>query len=317
MKDLYTILGVARDADSATIKRAFKTLARKYHPDVSKEPEAERQFKEISAAHEVLGDDDKRKLYDEFGEQSLRPGFDADLARRMRAGGGYGGGFGGGGFSSGGFGGGNDGGFSFEDLFGNMEFVRRGGPASHQGRSRAAPARDLEGEVQVSFLDAVRGGEVSVQLSGAEGVQTLNVKIPAGVADNQVIRVRGKGQPGRRGGASGDLLLTVKIGQHPLLRRDGKDLELDLPVKLAEAVGGATIEVQTPKGTVRVKVPPGSSNGRRMRIPGHGVQSRENPGDLYLVIRPVLPGVYDEETLKLATALDAKNPEDVRAHFQL
>lgn len=318
MKDLYSILGVPRDADSAAIKKAFKTLARQYHPDVSKEPDAEKRFKEVSAAHEVLGDDDKRKLYDEFGEVSLRPGFDPEMAKRMRAGGGgFPGGFPGGGF--GGFQGaqGFDGGFSFEDLFGNMDFVRRGGPASTQGRSRAAPARDIEGEVQVPFLDAVRGGETTVQISGPDGVQTLNVKIPAGIRDGQVIRVRGKGEASRRGGAAGDLMLTARVGQHPLLRRDGNDLELDLPVRLAEAVGGATIEVPTPKGTVRMKVPAGSTNGRRLRIPGHGVQAKDAPGDLYLVIRPVLPSVSDEEALKLASALDARATGDVRAGLSL
>jgi DnaJ-class molecular chaperone len=143
--------------------------------------------------------------------------------------------------------------------------------------------------------------------------RNLTVTIPAGVEDGQVIRLRGQGGEGRNGGPAGDLLLTVKAAGHPFLRREGRDLEMDLPVKLAEAIGGATVEVPTPSGRVRVKVPAGSSNGQRLRLGGKGVMTASGAGDLYLVLRPVLPKASDDEAMEHARALDARGDEDPRA----
>lgn len=369
MKDLYSVLGVNKDADQASIKKSFKTLARKFHPDVNKDPGSSDRFKEITAAYEVLGDEQKRALYDEFGEASLRSGFDADQARAYK----NMGGFRGGGYP------GADGpqaGFGFEDLFSGM--FNQGGGGAQRRSVRAGP--DVEGRVEVSFMDAVRGAEVQIGVTrpghcrvcsgeGGRGkgacaackgsgrrsmrqfgmaalVQcdecggsgstfaeecdgcggtgrvrepvTLNVRIPPGIESGKTIRLRGQGGEGRSGGPNGDLLLTVMVGEHALLRRKGKDLELDLPVRLAEAIGGATIEVPTPTGRVRVKVPPGSPNGRRLRVTGRGVQDRAGtPGDLYLVVRPVLPSDPGPEVVALAEQLDALTTADVRENLEL
>jgi molecular chaperone DnaJ len=381
MKDLYSVLGVSKDADQAHIKKAFKTLARKFHPDVNKDPGASDRFKEITAAYEVLGDEQKRGLYDEFGEASLRAGFDADQARAYRnMGGGFpppgaGGGGPGAGFP---FPGGPGGGFGFEDLFSGL--FTRGGAGARPTAARAAGGADVEGHVEISLLDAVRGAEIPLQVrrpgpcptchgeggtgrrtcaacggTGRRAVRqfglnalvqceecagagvtyaeecptcggtgrvrelvTLNVRIPPGVESGQTLRLRGQGGEGRGGGPAGDLLLTVRVKEHPLLRRKGKDLEMDLPVRLAEAIGGASVEVPTPTGRVRVKVPPGSNNGLRLRVAGRGVQDRTAPGDLFLVLRPVLPNIHDPETVALAAQLDAQNTiPDVRAHLEL
>lgn len=381
MKDLYTVLGVARDADPASIKKAFKSLARKFHPDVNKESGAADRFKEITAAYEVLGDEQKRALYDEFGEASLRVGFDPEQARAFKN---MGGGFPGGGYPGGGEGGfpfpGAGSGFGFEDLFSGL-FGQRppGGAGPRAGRSpRQGP--DIEGHVEVSLLDAVRGAEIPLSYtrpgpcpscrgeggtgkrscpacagSGRRPVRqfgmnalvqcdecagagvvyaeechtcagtgrarenvTLNVRVPPGVESGKTLRLRGQGGEGQRGGPNGDLLLTVRVREHPLLRRNGKDLELDLPIRLSEAIGGATVEVPTPTGRVRVKIPPGSGNGRRLRVSGRGVQDRQAPGDLYLVIRPVVPTVTDAESVALAQALDARAGDvDPRANLDL
>lgn len=382
MKDPYQVLGVARDADPATIRKAFKALARKYHPDMNKEPGAEDRFKEINTAYEVLGDEQKRALWDEFGEVSTRPGFDADQARAWKSMGGGGGGrarpggpngfrfedlFGGGGPGAGGSP------FGFEDLLGGFGGGRRE-PAEARAVGRGP---DIEGEVQVGFLGALRGGTITLTVTrpancracrgeggtgrkpcapcggtGRRAVRSfgmnmvtqcdecggagstyerecdtcggtgrvreptrLNVRVPVGVRDGQVIRLRGQGGEGTRGGPSGDLLLTVHVEAHPFLRREGNDLEMDLPLRLAEALGGASIEVPLPTGRIRVRVPPGSTNGQQLRIPGRGVQAPEGAGDLYLVLRPVLPKVSDPETVALAQQLDGRGATDVRAEL--
>jgi molecular chaperone DnaJ len=374
MKDLYSVLGVSRDGDPASIKKAFKTLARTFHPDVNKDAGASDRFKEITAAYEVLGDEQKRSLYDEFGEASLRSGCNADQARAYKNMGGGGGGPGQG-YP---FPGGAGGGFGFEDLFSGL--FTRGGGGAPRGADRRRPGPDVEGSVEIPFLDAVRGAELPIHVRrpgpcpacageggsgrrtcaacggqgrrplrqlglnalvqceecGGAGIvyadecdpcggtgrvreaATLNVRIPAGVSSGQTLRLRGQGGEGSAGGPPGDLLLTITVQAHPFLRRVGKDLEMDLPVRLSEAIGGATVEVPTPTGRVRLKVPPASGNGRRMRISGRGVQDKNGPGDLYLILRPVLPSTPDEETMKLAEALDDRaGVEDVRAGLEL
>lgn len=374
MQNLYTILGVPRDADQATIKKAFQRLAKKFHPDVNKEKAAEETFKKITAAYEVLGDEQKRALYDEFGEDSLRAGFNPDQARAFKnfrgAPGGDGGGFGG---------------FRFEDLFGNLGGGGFGGfggggfggDAGPRGARRGA---DLETESFVPLLDAIRGSTVNLEVTrpgactschgeggtgrkpcpvcagrgrrevrqfglnavtrcdecagegsvyerecatcGGTGrtraTRTLSVRIPPGVTDGQVLRLKGKGGEGANGGPPGDLLLTVRVGEHPLLRRDGLDLELEVPITLTEALAGGSIEVPTPAGgRARVRVPPGSQNGQRLRLAGKGIQAAERAGDLYLVLRPMLPGAADPEALRLAAELDRRREGDVRAALVL
>jgi molecular chaperone DnaJ len=363
VQDLYQALGVSKNADAAEIKKAFKSLARKYHPDVNKEAGAESRFKEISAAYEVLGDEQKRALYDEFGEESLHVGFNADRARAYKNMGrnGFGGGnpFGGGGF----------GGVNLDELLG-------GGMGSFFGGGRAGPARgaDLEGNARIPFMVAVRGGEIPLSVrrpthcgvcqgeggtgkkacsrcggkgrrsmgqfvvaceacggTGSEfaaecgacggtgrvhGVEDLKVRIPAGAESGRSIRLKAKGAEGVRGGPPGDLIVTLEVADHPLLKREGNDLELEVPISLSEALAGASVEVPTPTTPVRIKLPPGSGNGTRLRIPGRGIQLKEGAGDLYLILRPVLPP-SSPEAIELAEKLDALRTGELRSKLSL
>ncbi|MCB9763150.1 MAG: DnaJ domain-containing protein [Alphaproteobacteria bacterium] len=311
MRNLYDVLGVPKDADQATIRKTFKKLARELHPDRNPEPEAEQRFKEVSAAYSVLGDDEKRKLYDEFGEVSLRPGFDAEQARRYGAGG-----FPGGGFSAGGPG------FSFEDLFGDL--FGRGGRGG-RGNWRVQPmmrGQDIHATIAVDLMTALKGGETSIRVDkpnayGGLESTVLRVKIPAGVDDGQTIRLRDMGGPGAGGGPAGDVLLEVNVRPHPRLRRDDQDLEIDVPITLHEAMAGARIEVPTPWGRYKVNVPAGSSSGSRLRLKGKGLPSRGSTpaGDLYLALRPTPPRTEAPEAIALAEQLDAFYDGDVRAEL--
>jgi curved DNA-binding protein len=317
MRNLYDVLGVPRDAPPETIKKSFKKLARRFHPDVSKEANAEERFKEVNAAYAVLSDEQRRKDYDEFGEISLQAGFDAEKARAWR---GMGGGFQPG---MGGMGGG----VSLDELLGNLfgSGAFRGSafqgfdPSSFgggYGGGRPRRGRDLRASIQVDLLTAVRGGEVPITISGPGGERRLNVKLPRGVSDGQTIRLRGQAGGGQ-GGPAGDVLLEIKVGEHPALRREGDDLFMEVPVTFAEVLAGAKISVPTPWGDVVVKVPPG---GGRLRLKGKGIQHRSGAGDLYLEIRPAAPpkgALSEEQAAALAEQLAALYPEDVRAGLRL
>lgn len=323
MRDPYQVLGVSRDADQDAIKKSFRKLAREHHPDRDKSPGAEERFKEINAAYDVLGDEDKRKLWDEFGELSLKPGFNADQARawqRMGGGGGLGG--------MGGFGG--AGGFSFEDIFGDM-FNGGGGRGRGPARDRTQRVgQDVRAAVDVDLLTALRGGELALGIArpraGAvanpyfnrESEQaTVRVRLPEGLDDGQTVRLRGQGGEGLNGGPSGDVILEVRVLPHPLLRRDGADLEMDLPLTIGEAVSGASVSVPTPWGALKVKVPAGAQNGTKIRLKGKGVRRKgQEPGDLYLVLRPTAPPDPDERARELAAELDQHYRQDVRAELR-
>ncbi len=289
-RDLYEILGVARAATAEEIKKAYRRLAKKYHPDVNPgNKQAEEKFKEVTAAFEVLSDAQKRKLYDEFGADSLRSGFDeakADAYRQWKRQGAPQGGmpFDFGDFQevnvgdSGTF----DFGSIFEDLFGGRAGrgrVRRGPVAS--------PGADAEAEVTIDLRDAVLGAERDLRLDG----RTLRVKIPPGVSDGSRIRLAGQGGPGTRGGPSGDLYLAVRLREHPHLRREGKDLYLDLPVTVPEAALGAEVELPTFEGPVRLRVPAGAQSAMKLRLRGKGLPDLKGGprGDLYAVVQVVLP----------------------------
>lgn len=329
MKDPYQVLGVARDANQEAVKKAFRKLAREHHPDRDKSPGAEERFKEINAAYDVLGDEEKRKLWDEFGELSQKPGFNAEQARawqRMENGGfGGGGGFGG----PGGFGG--AGGFGFEDIFSDMF----GGGAS---RGRAGGGRDrmqrggqdVRATVDVDLLTALRGGELALSIPRpkAGAVQnpyfnkqventTVRVRLPEGLDDGQTVRLRGQGGEGINGGPAGDVILEVRVLPHAQLRRVGNDLEMDLPLTVGEAVSGASVSVPTPWGALTVKVPAGAQNGRKMRLKGRGVRRKgQDPGDLYLVLRPTVPDEPSDRARELAAELDTLYHKDIRADLR-
>jgi molecular chaperone DnaJ len=380
-RDFYKILGVERGASDDDIRKAYRKLARKYHPDINPgNKEAENKFKDISVANDVLSDPQKRKLYDEFGEAGLASGFDADKARsykqwqeqasRARPGGG-----------ARGF---NAQEFDFDDLgeiFGGLggAFGGRRGRAASAGPQRG---NDIEAAMDIDFLDAVRGFQTSFTIdrpvecetchgSGAkpgstpktcpqckgsgtiaiaEGPmqfrqtcpscggtgqipgdpcptcggtgrvmrqETVRVNIPPGAEPGKRIRVPGKGEDGVRGGPPGDLYITPRIRPHPFLTRDGRDLEMELPITVGEAVHGATIPVPTPSGTVNVKIPAGAQSGRRLRVKGKGVpaHAKSPAGDLYLRLMVRVPD--DGVPRDAVEQIDRAYKEDVRKNVRL
>ncbi len=283
-RDPYEVLGVGRDASADEIRRAYRKLARRLHPDVNKDDAAEERFKEVSEAYDILGDPDKRERYDRYGaswrqagESAAEPGFE--------------------GFEGfGGFGGQPDFGDArlrfgdgdlddvLESLFGGGD-ARRGGFGGFGGF--ASRGSDHEAVLELSLADAARGGRRSLALGDG---RTLEVDIPAGVRDGQRIRLAGEGGQGPGGGPAGDLLLRVRIRPHPRLRLEGRDLHVDVPVAPWEAALGAEVDVPTLDGTTRVRIPAGSSSGRRLRLRDQGFPGpRGGRGDLYATVKIVIP----------------------------
>ncbi|HVZ93924.1 MAG TPA: DnaJ C-terminal domain-containing protein [Phycisphaerales bacterium] len=305
-KDHYEVLGLKRSATEAEIKAAYRKLARQYHPDVNKSADAAKHFNEVQEAYDTLSDPQKRKTYDQFGRAGA-PGF--------RPGGGGGGGrptgtytwsnIGGDNFDVGGGFHEGDVGSIFEEIFGAAPGRASGSPFGSQARakSRASRGRDLEAEVHVSFMESIRGGKQSLRVQRGGTTQTIEVTIPAGVTDGAKLRVRGSGAVSPSGSAAGDLILTVRVGAHPLFRREGElDIALDLPLTIAEAALGATVTVPTPTKPVELTIQPGASSGQRLRIRGMGVSiPGGKTGDFYAVIRIVAPKELspdDREALK-------------------
>ncbi|HEU4654857.1 MAG TPA: DnaJ C-terminal domain-containing protein [Steroidobacteraceae bacterium] len=284
-KDYYKTLGVARDANQDEIKRVYRRLARKYHPDVSKEANAEEKFKEVQEAYEVLKDPEKRAAYDQLGS-SYRPGQD------FRPPPNWGNGFE---FSTS-FGENDDGGFSdfFSSLFGSRSpFGQRRGGA----RGFASPGQDHVAKIQIDLEDAYRGGSQTIEINspqltndGHVGVQArkLKVTIPAGVTEGQRIRLAGQGSPGIGGGPTGDLYLEVSFRAHPLFEVNGRDVTLTLPVAPWEAALGATVQTPTLGGAVDLRIPAGAKAGQKMRLKGRGLPGSPS-GDQYVVLKIVLP----------------------------
>jgi curved DNA-binding protein len=303
-KDYYRTLGVERSATPEEIKKAYRRLARKFHPDVSKEKNAEERFKAVGEAYDVLGDPEKRAAYDRLGYyqpgQNFRPppdwqqqfgrgrpgGFEdydgldlGDLFQGL---------FGAGGARAGGFGG------------------IGGGGAGRGGRRSVRPA--AEAEVTISLEEALRGTERTFQLAAPDGTQyPITVRIPKGAVDGTRMRV-----PSR--GVAGDIALTIRIAPHPRFRPDGHDLSIDVPLTPSEAALGASVEVPTPEGRVRIKVRPGSASGQKLRIPGKGLpRPRGEAGDLYAVLQIVTPVDLSERERKLYEQLAAASTLDPRA----
>ncbi|MCP5146092.1 MAG: DnaJ domain-containing protein [Gammaproteobacteria bacterium] len=283
-KDYYQIMGVARDATQDDIKRAYRKLARKYHPDVSKEADAEARFKEVGEAYEVLKDPEKRAAYDQLGAnwqagQDFRPPPAWDQGFE---------------FHGGGFTDADAAQFSdfFESLFG------RGGPRAQYGRHEFhGRGEDTHARILVNIEDAFHGATRSLTLKstelGADGrphvkERTLNVKIPQGIRAGQQIRLVGQGGAGMGQGPAGDLYLEVAFEPHPYYRAEGTDVHVELPVTPWEAALGAKVRVPTPAGAVELSVPAGSRAGRKLRLKGRGIPAR-TPGDLYVVLQIALP----------------------------
>lgn len=313
-EDFYAVLGVPRTADADTIKKAYRKLARDLHPD--KNPgnkSAETRFKAVNRAYDALGDPSKRKLYDEFGEDALREGFDADKARaykqwQQRGGNGFEGGgartvnledlFGGTG--GGGFAGGND---AFADLFG--------------GRRRRGPMKghDVEQELHIDFGSAVRG--TTLELRTTASAAPVTVRIPPGADQGSRVRIPGQGAPSPNGGPNGDLILIVSVEPHRFFEREGDDLHVDVPITVGEAFKGAKVKVPTFDGPVAVKVPAGTQSGTVLRLRGKGIARKgREPGDLYVRFLIQIPTAKTPEVAKLVDELEKFETADVRANLQ-
>jgi len=301
-RDPYEVLGVKSGASDSDIQKAFRKMAKKYHPDLHPgDKKSEDRFKEANAAYDILGDANKRARFDR-GEID---GNGAEIHRNPFGAGGHPGG----GPFGGGHGGRAGGGFGFEDLsdlFGGA-FRGRGGPF---GQGVPAQGEDLRFTLEVDFTDAIAGGKKRITLPGGK---PLDVTIPAGIGDGQTIRLKGQGAPGH-GGAPGDALIEVKVRPHAHFRRDGRDIQYELPVSLGEAVLGGKVEVPTVHGPVTVTIPPGANSGTRMRLKGKGVPAskREPAGDQYVTLKIVLPKEPDAELQQFVRAWTDKNPYDPR-----
>ncbi|CNH52472.1 curved DNA-binding protein [Yersinia pekkanenii] len=292
-KDYYAVMGVEPTASLKEIKTAYRKLARKYHPDVSSEPDAERQFKEVAEAYEVLKDPERRAEYDELRLHRNDPRF----AQQQAA------------YNSGGqqwhnsAGGGSQ---DFSDFFESF-FANRGSSTHHSTHreSRGVRGQDLEMELPV-FLDetlAEQSRSISYKIPtidasgypGAETSKTLKVKIPAGVRDGERIRLKGQGAPGFAGGANGDLFLIIRLAPHPLFDVDGQNLQIVVPLAPWEAALGASVEIPTLTGKIALTIPAGSQSGQRLRIKGKGLVSKKGTGDLYAILKVVMPPKPDEK----------------------
>ena len=304
-KDYYKIMGVERDASQDEIKRAYKKLARKYHPDVSKEPDAEERFKEVGEAYEALKDPEKRAAYDQLGAnwkagQDFHPPPNWDAGFE---------------FSGGGFTGGDAAGYSdfFETLFGqNFRSAQAGRGHGHGGY--AARGEDHHAKVLIELEDAYSGATRSISLRAPEidnhgqvitKQRTLNVKIPKGVKQGQRIRLSGQGSPGMGGGPAGDLYLEIEFNPHSIYRVDGHDVYLDLPLTPWEAALGASVKVPTPTGPVDLKIAKGTPGGRKLRLKARGIPGQP-PGDLYVVAQITLPPADTEDARKLYKEMEQK-----------
>jgi curved DNA-binding protein len=312
-KDYYQIMGVKRDATQDEIKRAYRKLARKYHPDVSKEPDAEARFKEVGEANEVLKDPEKRAAYDRLAAdwkagQDFRPppGWDQGFE------------FHGGGHA-------DADATQFSDFFESL-FGRAGFAPGHGGRTRRefhARGEDTYAKVQIDLEDAYHGAARTLTLKhtelGADGrpqrqERILNVRIPKGVRQGQHIRLARQGGAGVGRGEAGDLYLEVEFRPHPFYHVEGRDVHLDLPVAPWEAALGATVKAPTPTGPVDMKIPPGSAAGRRLRLKGRGIPA-EAPGDLYVVLQIALPPADSAAARAAYRELEKAHPFNPRARL--
>jgi curved DNA-binding protein len=295
--DFYQALGVARTASIDEIQQAYRKLARRYHPDVSKDPAAEDRFKEISEAYQVLSDPDSRKRYDRFGKDFRQ--VPDDYEERAGARGGRQGGGGRVRYAQ------DFGDIDIEDLFGG--FFRGGGGFG------PIPGADQEAEVELTVEEAYRGGKRRITFSGADQ-RGLDVNIPPGVVDGQRIRLAGQGGQSTGDAARGDLYLVVRIKPHRRYRLSGRDIYVELPVTPWEAALGATVPVTTPGGEVKVRVVAGSSSGRRLRLRGEGLPNRRGkPGDLYAEVKIMVPKKLSRRERELFEELAAASDFDPRS----
>ena len=314
-KDYYAALGVPPDASADDIKRARRKLARKFHPDLSKEPNASERMKEINEAYEVLGDAAKRAAYDKLRKGGYRPGEDFRPPPNWDEG------FE---FSGGGF----DGGAEFSDFFESLFGGVRGGAARSAGRGRKARGSASRGEdhhakILIDLDDAFTGARRQISLRAPEWDEegrvsmrerVLDVSIPKGIRAGQLLRLPGHGQPAPGGGTPGDLYLEVEFRPHDRYRIDGLDLHIDLPVAPWEAALGAAVRVPTPGGPVEMQIPPNSENGRTLRLRGRGLPATQ-PGELYVQLKVVLPDATSAKARQLYETMARELAFDPRKDF--
>jgi molecular chaperone DnaJ len=382
-EDFYNILGVSRNATQDEIKKAYRKLARKWHPDLNPgNAEAEQKFKDVSRAYEAVGNEEKRKLYDEFGEEGLQAGFDADQAREYKK---WSSGFGG---QAGGQTHGKSAGFGryhdYEDVFGDLfGFGASGAPGAGFRAAGPTRGRDMEHALTIDLLSALRGFETELTMqkpqtcstcrgsgqapgskmttcsacggSGRQnvaegpmqftracpqcgghgtvgtpcaacggagqvlGTERIRVTIPKGVKDGSRVRVAGKGEPGQSGGPPGDLYLVIHVNPHPLLKRDGDNLRMEVPVTVREAMAGGTVTIPAVEGPIQLKIPPKSQSGQTLRLKGKGAFNTKtgNRGDLLVKLTVKVPRTEDPSALEAAAAMDGQYKEDVRKDLRL
>lgn len=312
-RDLYEILGVTKSATADDLKKAHRGLVRKFHPDVNKEAGADARFKEIQEAYDILSDPEKRKLYDQFGIAGVKMGAGGGAGPGARPGGDP---FGGAGpFGGGGQAWQNVDPSTFEEVFGSMFGGGRGRARGRSGfggfggfeQAEEEPSHgaDAAASETVDFMTAALGGTRSFRVNG----ESIEVRIPAGIRSGAKLAVRGKGGRGERGGAAGDLIITVSVTPHPWFRREDNDLLTDVPLTIAEAALGTTVRVPLLQGSVQLKVPAGVKSGQRMRVKGKGIQpAKGTPGDFYAVIQVEAPRELDGEGRRLVEELAPRLP---------
>lgn len=294
MKDLYNILGISRDASQADVKKAYRTLAKKYHPDTNKDdPKIADRFKEVSAAYAILGNEQQRTRYDrgEIDETGAETRSHANPF-----------GFGGGARQSRASGGFSD--FDMDeaqDIFSDFfrSATRRkggnGGKSNPFERSGRQKGLDISYQITIGFEESITGSTRRLTLNDGKNV---DIKIPQGIKNGQVIRLAGQGGPGVGKGPKGDALVEVRVAPHPYYKRDGLDIHLELPISLDEAVLGGDIEVPTPKGRLTIRIPKNSSSGKRLRLKGKGVKRGDEIGNMYVSLKLMLPTERDAELEK-------------------
>ena len=307
-KDYYGIMGLERKASAEEIKKAYRKLARKYHPDVSKDPDGEAKFKEVAEAYETLKDPEKRAAYDQLGShqpgQDFRPPPDWGKAHGGP-------------------------GFSFDDIDLADLFAAFSGSRQHSGpagRKVPMPGQDFEVNANITLEEAYRGTELELNLNVPEYVEsgflhrvqrTFKARIPKGATDGQRLRLAGKGGKGLNGGHAGNLYINIALHPHPLFRVSGHDLFLDVPLAPWEAVLGATVKVPTLGGEVRLKVPPGTRAGQRLRVADHGLpKPHAGAGDLFAIVQIAVPTVVNERERDLFKALAETSTFNPRGHFE-
>lgn len=313
-EDYYKTLGIQRDASQADVQKAYRDLARKYHPDLNpNDKTAKEKFQKVQAAFDVLNDAGKREMYDRYGSsfesrtaggpRQGRPAGAAPGFEEIDLGDLFGSRYGG------------DPNAVFGDLFGG-QFRRKGPSSAKRSRRAAEPAAsaDLQHQIEIPFQTAVLGGQVELNVPRADGhIGTISVKIPPGIADGAKMRLRGQAES--PSGQPGDILLTVHVAPHPWFTRRGNNLEVRLPITLAEAILGAKVDVPTPRGTISLRVPPRTSSGTKLRIKGHGIKTKDGAGDLFADVQIMLPAKIPDdivESLKKQTD-EQPNPRTAMA----